>query len=73
VPNYDKKTYFDFYIMDANDTIILGTAFGSRPGDANRDPGPDINIDNAVKFADATIIGNNFGKEDSYSLMLHSY
>jgi len=38
VPNYDKKTYFDFYIMDANDIIIFGIAFGSRLGDANRDP-----------------------------------
>jgi hypothetical protein len=50
--------------VNFRDAIILGAAFGSKPGDANWDPRPDINIDNTVNFADGTIIGSNFGKVD---------
>ena len=50
--------------VNYRDGIILGGAFGSRPGDVNWDPRADINIDNIVNFLDSSIIGNNFGKTD---------
>jgi len=50
--------------VNIKDAIIVGVAFGSKPGDPNWDPRADIIIDNIVNIKDSVIVGSNFGKHD---------
>ncbi|RLI20700.1 hypothetical protein DRO54_05650, partial [Candidatus Bathyarchaeota archaeon] len=52
------------YVVNFKDAILLGAAFGSRPGDPNWNPNADINGDNIINFKDAILLGANFGKTD---------
>lgn len=46
------------------DAILLGTAFGSKPGDPNWNPNANINDDGIINFLDAIILGAHFGQTD---------
>lgn len=46
------------------DAIVVGNAFGSRPGSPRWDPRADLDINNVVNILDSTIIAENFGKVD---------
>ena len=48
-------------IVDNDDQILLGAAYGSRPGDSNWNPDADINQDGVVDYIDLAILGENFG------------
>lgn len=48
-------------LVNYKDAIILGAAFGSRPGDPNWNSNADINGDGVVNYRDAIILGANFG------------
>ena len=52
------------YVVNFKDAILLGAAFGSKPGDPNWNPNADINGDNIINFKDAILLGANFGKTD---------
>ena len=49
-------------IVDIFDAIRCGTAFGSRPGDANWNALADFNHDNIVDILDAIMLGAHFGQ-----------
>ena len=49
--------------VDMDDTIILGRAYGSSPGDATWNPDADINQDGRVDATDMKILENDFGRE----------
>jgi len=53
----------DLYV-NARDAIIMGLAFGSKPGDQNWDPRADIDINKIVNAKDSTILGEHFGEVD---------
>jgi hypothetical protein len=53
----------DTYV-NVKDAVILGAAFGSKPGDSNWNPNADINNDGYINVKDAVILGANFGKTD---------
>jgi hypothetical protein len=44
------------------DAILLGSAFGSKPGDTNWNPNSDLNEDEFINFLDAIILGAWFGQ-----------
>jgi len=48
-------------VVNIKDMVIVGAAFGSKPGDPNWDPCADINNDGYVNILDAIIVGINFG------------
>ena len=48
-------------IVNIDDELLLGAAYGSHPGDANWNPDADINQDGVVDSKDLGIIGANFG------------
>jgi hypothetical protein len=50
--------------VNVKDAVILGAAFGSKPGDSNWNPNADINNDGYINVKDAVILGANFGKTD---------
>jgi len=47
--------------VNSKDAVILGAAFGSKPGDSNWDPRADLNRDGYVNAKDSVILSNNFG------------
>jgi hypothetical protein len=47
--------------VNFKDAILLGVAFGSKPGDLNWDSRADINGDGTVNYKDAILLGSNFG------------
>lgn len=49
-------------IVDIDDTIILGQAYGSRPGNDTWNPNADINQDGVVDDVDLEILHNDFGR-----------
>ncbi|RLI39315.1 hypothetical protein DRO69_14425, partial [Candidatus Bathyarchaeota archaeon] len=51
-------------VVNYLDAILLGAAFGSKPGDPRWNPNADINGDETVNYLDAIILGANFGKTD---------
>jgi parallel beta-helix repeat protein len=53
----------DTYV-NVKDAVILGAAFGSKPGDSNWNPNADINSDNIINVKDAVIQGVHFGQHD---------
>jgi hypothetical protein len=53
----------DTYV-NVKDAVILGVAFGSKPGDQSWNPNADINNDGFINVKDAVILGANFGKTD---------
>lgn len=55
----DADTY-----VNVKDAVILGVAFGSKPGDSNWNPNADINSDNIINVKDAVIQGVHFGQHD---------
>ena len=55
-----EDTNLDF-VVNFKDAIILGAAFGSKPGDANWDPRADILKDYVINFKDAIKLGAQFG------------
>jgi hypothetical protein len=44
------------------DATLLGSAFGSKPGDTNWNPDADIDGNNYVNYLDAIILGAHFGE-----------
>jgi hypothetical protein len=48
--------------VNIKDAVLLGVAFGSKPGDANWDHRCDLNRDGYVNIKDAVILGNHFGQ-----------
>ncbi|OGD49075.1 hypothetical protein A3K79_00870 [Candidatus Bathyarchaeota archaeon RBG_13_46_16b] len=50
----------DSYV-NAQDSIILGAAFGSEAGDPNFDKRADLNYDDRVNARDSVILGVNWG------------
>jgi hypothetical protein len=53
----------DTYV-NVKDAVLLGAAFGSKPGDQSWNPNADINNDGFINVKDAVILGANFGKTD---------
>lgn len=49
-------------IVDINDVIIWGNAFGSKPEDPNWSPYADVYQDNIIDIFDGIILGINYGK-----------
>jgi hypothetical protein len=49
-------------IVDIFDAIKCGSAFGSKPGDANWNALADLNHDNVVDIFDAIMLGAHFGQ-----------
>jgi len=48
-------------VVDINETILLGAAFGSRPGDAKWNPIYDLNGDGVIDHKDLGILGSCMG------------
>lgn len=48
--------------VDIFDLVILGAAFGSKPGDINWDQRADFNDDSQVDIFDAIMLANNYGE-----------
>jgi len=49
-------------IVDIMDVLIVGLAFGSKPGDPNWNPIADLYPDNLIDVMDLVIVGVNFGR-----------
>ncbi|OGD48495.1 hypothetical protein A3K79_02535 [Candidatus Bathyarchaeota archaeon RBG_13_46_16b] len=47
--------------VNAQDAILLGLAFGSRPGSPNWNPAADLNQDTYINAKDVVLLGMNFG------------
>lgn len=50
-------------VVDVFDGVIIGTAWNSKPGDANWDPRADLKEDEAIDLYDITIWGEHFGEK----------
>ena len=48
-------------IVNYTDAILIGAAFGSKPGDPNWNPNADLNKDGYVNYKDVIVLGRNFG------------
>lgn len=48
-------------VVNNDETILLGAAYGSRPGDSNWDPKFDLNGDGVVDYKDLGILGSCMG------------
>lgn len=48
-------------VINYQDAILAGMAFGSKPGDSTWNPRADLNRDNFVNYLDVILLGRNFG------------
>lgn len=51
-------------IVDIFDLVIVASAYGSTPGDANWNPNADINKDNVVDIFDLVIVASHYGQQN---------
>ena len=49
--------------VDIYDIVIVGLAFGAKPGDLNWDPRADVNLDGLVDIFDLVTVALNFGRK----------
>jgi hypothetical protein len=54
-------------IVDLDDVIIVGNAFGSYPGHPRWNPDADLDGDDIVDITDVVLVSMNFGRADVYN------